>query len=440
MFGAFISGKCSAMIRPVYCRSLCGPIYLLVVVLSLLLLVGLNRQAGSGIGYQNPQAGEWSPLTHSKLQELEQEMIQIANLTVEDKKWGPLPCSVQYKNQTLSSQRPSKTRCSLKVFRDFMRRNDAFPDKGHWAGTDRNNMAFYPSSCSFRNVTLKEMKSGKCGTDGHRPFKVAVIGDSTGNYLSQGIVTALENLRYTCGIIKAERPLEERDRKRDPLYFETRVLPAGHMETSKKIFRGQQDNCFTYGCSHPGTVNISVEYISSTNIPENTLRLNSGLPKYRFVAFMTFTEYVLRHYFNDTGFPDVLIIYPPFHHTKFHSTFAKAASDIYYVHSLTQIYLPKSTPVIWIPQPQECMTLAPAHIPFLFQYDMNANQLVHGLNAVLYRVLRPLLLDARSNVYGFLELGKISCPIKCTLHKDAVHMGKRWNELLGTYLLEMMCI
>ena len=320
-----------------------------------------------------------------------------------------------------------------------MRRNDAFPDKGHWAGTDPTNVAFHPLFCSFRNITLAEMQSGKCDTDGHRPFKVAVIGDSTASYLSKGIVTALEKLRYTCGITKEERPFGERDKRRDPIYFQTKVLPAGQMEVSKNLFRGKQDKCFTIGCSHPHTVHVSVEFISSTNIPENTLRLNSGLPKYRFVAFMTFTEYVLRHYFNDTGFPDVLIIYPPFHHINFHSTFAKAAADIYYVHTLTQIYLPKSTPVIWIPQPQECMTLAPDHIPFLFQYDMNANQLVHGYNALLYRVLRPLLLDPQSNIHGFLELGKISCPIKCMLHKDAVHMGNQWNELLGTYLLELMC-
>ncbi len=63
---------------------------------------------------------------------------------------------------------------------------------------------------------------------------------------------------------------------------------------------------------------------------------------------MTYTNYIFKHYFKKTGFPDVLLLCPPFHHTILQSRVAGARRQIANYYHLVKSSVPSTTKVFWM--------------------------------------------------------------------------------------------
>ena len=184
---------------------------------------------------------------------------------------------------------------------------------------------------------------------------------------------------------------------------------------------------------------FDVEYISHTNLLETTLRLNCD-PSNRSEQFSTCTEYVFRYYMSHHGYPHLLVFYAPFHHQKWHSTFSKAAAEIQYVQPMMEAFLLSTTKILWLPAHLECFKRTREKFKKYPRGNaLDANQLLHRLNHVLYTTLSSSLKDSGGNTCSFYDFDKISCPQKCKYHRDAVHMTHELYSLIGSHILQVTC-
>ncbi len=336
--------------------------------------------------------------------------------------------------------------CTLDLLRSYIIEHDKIAGSGYWATFGGRNL-FCPSFCAIKHDQIQ--------TEGCRisenPIKVVVFGDSTAMYLAEGLISALEKGGFGCSTSREEEQVQAGVIARNVEYFRVPAMQAELLGAPPSLYRGRLDKCFIKRCdfrvknneSARGQTNerptFDVEYISHTNMLETTIRLNRD-PSVRSEQFSTFTEYVFRYYMSHHGYPHLLVFYVPFHHQKWHSTFSKAAAEIQYVQSMMEAFLPPTTKILWLPAHLECPKLAPQEImKYPRGNDMDANQLLHGLNHVLYTTLSPYLKDSGGNTYSFFDFAKISCPQKCISHLDAVHLTPDFYALIASKILQIAC-
>ncbi len=305
-------------------------------------------------------------------------------------------CSVTRRNLSkcmLSSSRPTSTLDGLRKY--VIEHNDR-AGSGYWATGGGHNI-FCPSFC---DIKIDHVQTEGCQIS-ENPIKVVVFGDSTAGYLAQGLISTLEKWGFGCSTSREEAAVQGDVRKRNIEYFTVPFLQAKFLGSPPSLYRGRLDKCFITRCvfaTSPGQNNthlaFDVEYISHTNLLETTLRLNRE-PSNRSEQFSTFTEYVFRYYMSNHRYPHLLVFYAPFHHQKWHSTFSKAAAEIQYVQSMMEAFLPSTTKILWLPAHLECVERTPEKFKKYPRGNaLDANQLLHGLNHVLYTTLSSSLKDS----------------------------------------------
>ncbi len=337
-------------------------------------------------------------------------------------------CSIRKTNTNRCISSSRYPPCTLDLLRKFTIENDNFADGGYWA-TDGSQDTFCPSFCNFNNDW---MHTKRCGITRRPAIKITVIGGSTGAYLATGLISTLEKRGFQCSTRREEDTLRlNRKRRRNIKYFSVRGMPEKTLGAPPSLYRGKLDKCFAKRCvfitdnnstkqEKHNLLSFDVEYISHTEVLETTLRLKSPSAN-RSEQFSTFTEYVLRCYLPQHGYPDLLLFYAQFHHQKWHSTFSKAATEIQYVHSLLEAFVPPTTKIMWLPAHRECLKLSEDNNDkYPRGNDLDANRLIHGLNHVLYAILSPVLKNQNGNIYGFFDFAEMSCSYRCVSHLDAV--------------------
>ncbi len=357
-------------------------------------------------------------------------------------------CSVQKRNTSKCSGSSALPVCTLETLRKFVNEHDTFADTCYWA-TAGNQDVLCPSFCNFPgSVNHNWIHQKRCRL-GRKPIKVMLFGSSTGRFLTEGLISAVEEWGFRCSTQKEEATIPGVKQSRDVEYFRVKGGAENHLlGSSSTIYRGGPlDTCFSKQCTPSTSKNntttdrlaFEIEYISYTNILESTLYLRAG-PRNRSMYFSTFAEYVFRYYLREHGYPDLLIAYAQFHHLKWHASFSKAKLEIQYVNSLMETFIPTTTKILWLPGHLECQERIPAKFARNpHGDDLDSNQILHGLNHVLYEVLRPSLKNPKSNTFAFFDFAKISCPQTCVSHMDSVHMLPEYYAVIGSYILQLAC-
>ena len=336
--------------------------------------------------------------------------------------------------------------CTLDVLRRHIIEHDELPSSGYWATGGKPT--FCPLFCQIRDDVIQT----KACQISESPIKVVVFGESTAGYLTQGLISALEKWGFGCSTSRQEHisRLHNGQWTRDVEYFKVPSIKATYLGGLPSMYRSPKlDKCYTKRCRF--AVNnetasgqnsdhqaFDVEYISYSNVLETTLHLNH-VPSQQSEQFSTFLEYVVRYYMPHQGYPHLLVFYAPFHHQIWHSSFSKAAAEIQYVQSIMEAFLPPTTKILWLPAELECLNLAPEDRKYPRGNDLDANQLLHGLNHVLYTILSSSLKSPTGNTYSFFNFEKNSCPHECIFHSSPAHLLPEVYELIGRKILQLAC-
>ena len=223
----------------------------------------------------------------------------------------------------------------------------------------------------------------------------------------------------------------------NPTYFLVPEIENGSMTADT-------DGSATVLCKITNDTSVVIERIAMKHILDRSIYIKTTLHKGDFAhrAFHAETkiEYLLKYYFPHFGFPDIWMFTLPFHHESWGNSVDKIRADLVYILKLFGMHLPMSTNVIFIADARECPELRPPQVILDFQafWDKTRNLNLHELNQVLFEVIWRRSKH-HPNVYGFLDAGKISCPLVCSWHYDGAHMVRIWYDKMVRYILESYC-
>ncbi len=350
---------------------------------------------------------------------------------------------VQPKNRTYESDESMLTttsierfddrhteKCSNGLFQRYIETHGYFPGDGIWNGSQ-----FQPTICKFMPVTLPAEYLRQC-VNNSRMLSLATLGDSQARRYFYAIRKHFKSVASPCRQLKAETEGTKPNRA----YF------AQGNRALKNAFRTQDRACRTcisevWLCDlyqkDNKTVSIRFEYISMEGMWGHTLSLNkkSWLVKKSKYVFSSFQEYVFKYYFNATK-PDVVFIFAPLNHDKKHTksdvtgAFAKLARVLQENLPSAKIYVIGGTSEF-----EDKKHEAWKNVRF---HGMLATEKIDLLHHVMYDVLKKFYLGAGRQIYGFLDMVKMSGS-RLSWSEDGVHFDTPWYQSVTSYLLQLLC-
>ncbi len=359
-------------------------------------------------------------------------------------------CSVTLRLGPETATARSPALCSRSLFSSYLSTHAHLLGSGHWSGTE-DHPHFKPDVCTLLSNFSFAGYCSLCGESGRSlPKKIVLVGDSNGARVMLGMMRRLRDMGGLCSFLRKERIKKSETDKlnvRDPNYFTVKDLPLEYLQGEVLRHRGAAVSSFRVNCRFGKSHDIHLEYILSLDLIDSSLYMSGYTPgKMRKGLFSTLLQYLFKHYFRATGYPEVFLLYAQFKHVKWHSPLPVVAQSIRYINMLIKTYLPSTTTVFWIPSGRECVAKTPLYVPRDVADGMDINLILQALNDVLSDALykeavaaRTLVEPSHASIHGFLDLGRITCPITCLWHVDGAHMTKAWYDAVARYLLQMFC-
>lgn len=324
-------------------------------------------------------------------------------------------------NSRKSGKGSPKPYCSNSVFRDYVSSNGYFPQGGYWEKRSGQLYQFHPAACEFRaNISASSVK---------RCFKsagirsVVVVGDSHAGYYHRHLGTIF----YTAMPNSTKLFSERLSYKLNATAVTSKALKCS--SCINVAFRYRDDSGYTLFLERVGgmAIFIPVSYVLTA---EEIRKENAGN--------MGYTEYLFKRHFKRNGFPDLLILAPPFHHTIRQANLTVANRQIAYYYRLVKASIPDTTRVYWITAISMFDDRKKIEWRNKTYEGMKANTKLNILNHLLFKRLQADIINNDTSMFGFLDLLDASK----SLHDwstDGVHLEQIWYELIDNYLLQVIC-
>ena len=370
-------------------------------------------------------------------------------------------CSVPILYDDLALERytlktnPKRTECSAQFARKSFIKNNNFIGDGVWFIPEnvtfgKKRASFVPNGCLFASGSQFDDAGAFLQCARRRNIQyILITGDSNGHRLFDSALEYFKGIFKQCTITRSENVIQSGN-IRDSEYF---YVPT--YKDINKLYATERgcSYCLSqkYHCTNPfrggsyENVSIDIEYIAMTHYIDSTVRLGYYMASHyieRKFSADTLAEYLLRFFFPHHGFPDFWLMHSPFHHEIWSKSDEHIRADLIYFQLLLDMYLPKKTKIFYLTDQRECPKIRPAVLNWMDQKaDRNhtRNERIHQMNQILFQVLKPKLKLSGSNVYGFLDIGKISCPVTCKLHLDGNHMIRPWYMMIIKHVLQIVC-
>ena len=236
---------------------------------------------------------------------------------------------------------------------------------------------------------------------------------------------------------------------KDNRYFVVPEIPQKETVTATCGYNGRTCVSWKYQCKMYGSIDkknastIVIEYISSLHIIDKTLQISSNdgnaIRNKSFVAENKM-EFLLKYYLPHTGYPDLWIFKPPFHHETWNRSIIGMKVQLSFLLSTMKSYVPHSTKVLFMAVARECFEKRPIYLTKRYQAMWNStkNKRIDQMNLLYYDLIHQMLNDSeRWNT--FLDASKITCPLVCKWHQDGAHMVDGWYSLMSEYILSTLC-
>ncbi len=153
---------------------------------------------------------------------------------------------------------------------------------------------------------------------------------------------------------------------------------------------------------------------------------------------MTYSEYIFKRYFKKKGFPDVLLMCPPFHHTILQSNVTTAKREIIDYQNLVKSSVPNTTKVLWVTAITQFDDLKEKRWQNRTYQGLKANEKISILNHFLFDSLQKDIISNDSSMLGFLDLMDASKDLH-DWSLDGVHLDQKFYDVMSSYILDVIC-
>ncbi len=202
------------------------------------------------------------------------------------------------------------------LFRDYVIENGYFPQGGHWEKRKGNLYQFHPAVCEFQSNLISGDSLKTCFRKANIR-SIATMGDSHARRYSQGLRSHFERAFPNKSVVFAESVSFDQNSTNKKMAQAMKCSSCTNVDTRNS------DKDTDYSLFQQHVISLSI-FLPITNrfSTKDIKRLHLGNFK------MTYTGYIFKHYFKKTGFPDVLLLCPSFHHTIVQSRTAEAKRQI----------------------------------------------------------------------------------------------------------------
>ena len=358
--------------------------------------------------------------------------------------WWPL------KDKAHRDEITKKPLCTFKLLREYYREHHRYPGDGQWDLSGYRNNPHYEWNIAVMdwNTTLPERNSSRpprfildiCRLR-HRIIhqdqlsrclvnnnirSVTSFGDSNGAMYNAAVRGLINRIRTgTCIKKDAERSLEH-GFKPDKQYFTNGNQDwAKFVEIGKRKCRSCRSALFTCNVtSDQVSRDVSIEHVSQMAIIDTSIQLNAS----DWLA-STSQEFMLK-YFLAGRYPDVMILFLPFHHTVFEEDFHVALEQLRSFKALVDKHVPSRTKVFFLP----------AHNVWHKPGKPGKGEAIRRLNHALYVMMESDMLQPGSNRYGFLDSLVLSkSRSDWTINWSGIHMTRVWYQTIMSMFWQTLC-
>ena len=323
--------------------------------------------------------------------------------------------------------------CSKTLFKQYCRVSGYFPSGGKWLTVKHNGKnvpQFQPNVCHFQWPSTEALRQA---LPRHRSSHLLLMGSSQMKRYTGGVHSVLGQTGFKCKKMKREKQI---DRTPDTRYFARGNMTLASM---LQVRRHHCSGCTSslYTCTASGS-DINVEYIGMDDILDSTVRLYD--PNGREHSVETYQEFIFRMFLKG-HYPDILVVSPALNHLKFKYSPAKFAMDLDFFIGLMRLHLPQTTRVLWIPGSAENEN-AKRRVKNERYWNMRvegmlASERIDLFNHILYANIEKELMNASSNIFGFLDLFQASMDRE-SWYTDGTHLQKAWYKTMAAYILELL--
>ena len=323
--------------------------------------------------------------------------------------------------------------CSKTLFRQYFRACGYFPSGGKWLAVKHNGKnvpQFQPNACHFQWPSTEALRQALSHNGSSH---LLLLGASQMKRYTGGVLTVLRSAGFKCRIMKIAK---QKDRIPDTRYF-----ARGNMTLASML---QARGRYCSGCAsslHTCTVSgskINVEYIGMDDILDSSLRIYDRSARENCVE--TFQEFIFRIFLKD-HYPDFLVVSATPNHLKFKYSRTRFVMDLHYFIGLMRSYLPQTTRILWIPgiaENENAQRTEKNKRNFNKRVEgMLASERIDLLNHILYANIEKELINASSNIFGFLDLFQASVD-RMSWYVDRGHLKNTWYMTIAAYMLELI--
>ena len=336
--------------------------------------------------------------------------------------------------------------CTFKVLRDYYKIHHYYPGAGHWdlsgyhgkgGGWDEDlhdwtpvpgrwnsttHPRFVPDHCTLKYRIYPRSELAKCLVKTHTRSMVT-FGDSHGSRYSSALVGFMNMTDFRdAGTCVQEGNEEKIDGGYTPdkqYYARRNQTWSKYLEIKKRDCHSCLSNqCACHVTSGKKSRDINIEYLSQKAIIDTSIKLNNSDWQ-----ASTSQEFMFKYFLKDR-YPDLLLIFFPFHHCL-RKTIDEAIDQLKLLKHLVDNYVPSSTKVFFLPTHHTSKT------------EQDGAML--ALNQALYRILEDDMLQPKTNRYGFLDLQRISKAIPQWVLDHCTHMDGMWYQTMMSIFWETYC-
>ncbi|ELT87094.1 hypothetical protein CAPTEDRAFT_213506 [Capitella teleta] len=304
----------------------------------------------------------------------------------------------------IGENRTALPTCSTDLFREYFSKIGSFPDCGTWLDSvgygfsQRYGLDF----CEFKPYSLPECSRRK------GLHHILMMGDSTGWRNFMGLLNTTIYAGSTCHIVKDEGPLSQTPSSE---YFS-----LGHRSLNNSFsvkLRGcHRCRASVFDCNmktESGFHSLRLQFAAAYKFKDKSLTIPPGNPKWH--SANTFQEFLFTTYLPLTGMPDTIVVSFPLNHEKFNDWIVQ---DFKYFIGVMLKHIPRTTQVHWIPTASEFETKRdPVRAAWCLNHTFSdekllATEYIYKLNNMLFKELKPYLLNSSYNMHGHLNLVNMS--------------------------------
>lgn len=325
-----------------------------------------------------------------------------------------------------------KPPCSTNVFHEYFIENARFPEEGEWVnGTN----TYSPDICTFSPYSLEACIRNK----GYK--SIFILGDSNGSKYFRALVEKFQHRGFICNTTKKEGK-QVMKLITDRQYFFN--VNSSLFHASKLGLRN---------CHCPATMmlcginnsssedEIKLEYIGASSVRDASIGFNHEEihTHYNVSEVRTFTDFLFKMYFQQTRYPDLMLLFVPFSHDKRSPFLLNTHKAIVKMSNYLVSHKPSHTEVYFMPTPSEFEEKRTVRKYRYAKYSgLLATDRIYKMNRLLFHGLQSVLLNSSYKIYGFMNMVNVSAT-KVSWNKDGVHYFDVWYEHVIDYIFSTAC-